>query len=190
MSVFKSKISDQLQNRGQFAQIPNEIYQVKELSNYARSIWIYLASEGPGWKGSYPNISKTLGFSVNTVRKSVKELEALNMLTATGHETGTDFELLSTDQWVVTWTEYYQRQLDKKTSASIEPAQRKGKTGANAPRALGPVHPVGCIQEEPKLPKPINTTAAGVPAGRVGGRESVYDLGYINKLLSEAEGDV
>jgi len=160
MSVNKNAISNQLQNRGEFAQIPNEVWQVKDLSLYARSVWIYLASEGPGWDGSYPNISRALDISVNTARKAVKELVTHNMLLAISHKEGTDFELISSDQWKVTWTEFYQRQLDKKANASSASGQRKRRTGANASDAQGHMHPAHSIQKESKRSNTINTPTA------------------------------
>lgn len=103
MSVNKNQIANQLQNRGQFAQIPNEIYKVLNLSNTARSIWIYLASEGPGWKSSYGNIARNMDLALNTVRTGIKELVDFNMVIVTAYAEGCDFELISSDQWNVSW---------------------------------------------------------------------------------------
>ena len=152
MSVYKSQISDQLQGRGQFAQIPNEIYQVDEFSNTARSIWIYLASEGPGWKGSYPNIARNMGLSTPTVRTAIQELVTKNMLIASPHAEGCDFELISSDKWVV--------KLKEKPVKKHPTSQQKALIAASKDSLLAPMQPIGCIQEDPKLSNTTNTLKA------------------------------
>ena len=161
MSVNKNQISNQLQHRGQYAQIPNEIYQVKDLSVYARDIWCYLASEGPGWSGSNNSIASNLGISPSTVKRSIKELRDFNMIIATGHDSGTDYELISSDKWTVTWKEYYQRQLDKAAQTSKNQTPVPLKHGGQVRENYAPGSVRTGIQKEIKLPNTIQEEEVG-----------------------------
>ena len=99
MSVNKNAINNQIQDRGKYSQVPNEIWEVKDITVYAREIWIYLLSCHPQWKGSIANLSRNLGFSLSTAKRAVEQLESFGMLKTTQHNKGTDFDIRPSSEW-------------------------------------------------------------------------------------------
>jgi hypothetical protein len=104
MSVNKSHVIYQLKSRkGKFAQIPNEVWDAK-ISTRAKTVWIYLMSQGPRWNSSVSMIAKNLGIGRGTAEKVIQELVSHNMLSTKVTNRGTDFYLHGSDDWIVEWT--------------------------------------------------------------------------------------
>jgi len=57
-----------------YAQIPNELIEDDSLSDRARFVFCYMASRPDGWNFKNNHLARVLGYSVETLRKYLKEL--------------------------------------------------------------------------------------------------------------------
>jgi DNA-binding MarR family transcriptional regulator len=80
MSINKEHLNKYLKHRGSYAMIPNEIWEIKELDVYDKTIWSYLCSKKPEWSSSRNNIARNLDLSKDKVSSSIKKLIDYNML--------------------------------------------------------------------------------------------------------------
>ena len=67
-----SKIINKL--KGNFTQIPNDLIADDSLSDRARFVYCFMASKPDGWEFWNNSLAKSLGYSVDTLRKYLKEL--------------------------------------------------------------------------------------------------------------------
>jgi len=57
MGVNKRNVTDHCKVNKHFALIPNEIFDITDVSIYGKMIWIYLATQGQKWQSSIRNIA-------------------------------------------------------------------------------------------------------------------------------------
>ncbi len=74
MSIEKSAYLQELDDRGGYGRLPNEIWEMK-IDHIAKIIWAYLVSQKPSWDSSRNNISRNLDIHKDTVSKHVEALE-------------------------------------------------------------------------------------------------------------------
>jgi hypothetical protein len=100
MSIDKTNVSSEMSDRGRFAMIPNELWEMK-INIYAKFIWCYLLSQSENWESSKRNIARNLELDIDTVRKYIDELVNNTMLieiNIPGRRT--DFEIIPPSRWV------------------------------------------------------------------------------------------
>ena len=94
-----SKIVNRLKSN--FTQIPNDLISDDTLSDRARFIYCFMASKPDGWEFWNNSLAKALGYSVETLRKYLKELHAGGWVINLGQEGeggkfgGNNYEIMS-----------------------------------------------------------------------------------------------
>ncbi len=100
MSIEKSKYLQELDDRGGYGRLPNEIWEMK-IDHIAKIIWAYLVSQKPSWDSSRNNISRNLDIHKDTVSKHVEALEQLNMIKVIkGTNNAWSFEIVPPSGWL------------------------------------------------------------------------------------------
>jgi hypothetical protein len=99
MSVNKSKIQDEMQERGQYVTVPNELIEFNSISSYAKIIWVHIYSKMSDWKSSRNNIAKNLNMNATAVTNNCNDLVKFNMLKITSTGQSWDFEIIPPSLW-------------------------------------------------------------------------------------------
>ncbi|WP_374028313.1 hypothetical protein ACES2J_08250 [Bdellovibrio bacteriovorus] len=135
MSVNKKAFNDEMQQRGGYAIVPNEIWERKDLDRTAKVIWCYILSRKANWQSSRNNISKNLHIHHATVTKYIAQLESLGLLKKTvGANSSWDFEIIQPSQWLP-------------EPGNTKLAQYIPHTTSDTSSVLPVVHPVDHTQE-------------------------------------------
>lgn len=101
MSVNKKSYNDEMQERGSYAIIPNEIWERSDLDHTAKVIWCYVLSRKADWQSSRNNIARNLNIHKDTVTKYLIQLENMNLLKHTvGSNNSWDFEIIAPSNWI------------------------------------------------------------------------------------------
>jgi hypothetical protein len=79
MSVNKTRLSNSILKRGNYAPVPNELWSLK-LSIRAKTAYCYLVAQSEDWRPGLRSIAEGISASVNTARAAIKELEDANMI--------------------------------------------------------------------------------------------------------------
>src|SRR4051812_26054338 len=103
MSVNKKHITDFLLSRGKFTQVPNELWERRDLDFVQKSVWCYILSREANWSGSRNNLARNLHLGKDTVTEAINKLGSLSLLSKTSDpNTGAwNFEILPPDRWAV-----------------------------------------------------------------------------------------
>jgi hypothetical protein len=103
MGVNKSDVKNYCKTNKNFAQVPNCIWDVTNISMHAKMVWIYLAAQGPKWQSSIRSLATNLGVHRKTVDTALKLLAKKNMLSMVNAHYGTNFTLHAPSTWNVKW---------------------------------------------------------------------------------------
>lgn len=105
MSVNKKKYNDHIQERGSYAVIPNEIWEIEDVDHIAKIIFCYIVSRSASWSSSRNNIANNLNISRNTVTKYLDQLADFNLINVKkGTRNSWDFEINPPCDWVIPCT--------------------------------------------------------------------------------------
>lgn len=100
MSINKKRYHDSMTGRGQFAIVPNELWNL-QLDVYCKSLWAYLISMPSNWDSSRNNIARNLGISKDKTSETLKILEGHNMLRIEVAGDGAwNIDILPPEEWV------------------------------------------------------------------------------------------
>jgi len=144
MSVNKKRINDRMTERGGFAMIPNEIWEIRDLDHTAKVIWCYIFSRAHTWQSSNANIARNLKLSTNTVALYVPKLVELNMIIVEkGANNANNFEIVPPELWCIK-TDGPQNQIDQTIpDCGTDPKKslgtqegKKGKQGMPASKSV------------------------------------------------------
>lgn len=103
MGILKTKFQEEMQHRGQFSIVPNEIHSRNLNIKYScRMVWIYLLSQGSTWECSRNNISKNIGLSKDKVSEFLKALEKRKMISISveGPSNKWHVEIYPPSEWI------------------------------------------------------------------------------------------
>ncbi|MHB1127537.1 MAG: helix-turn-helix domain-containing protein [Bacillota bacterium] len=81
--------------RREFFQVPNEIYDRRDISGYAKAVFVYLCRRADDDSRAFPayaRIAQDVGFSPSTVRRAIDTLTALGLLLKEARYDGRGFQ--------------------------------------------------------------------------------------------------
>jgi hypothetical protein len=100
VSVNKKHYNDFIQGRGQYATVPNELWELPGLDLPAKAIWCYILSRSPNWTSSRNNVARNLTIHPVTASKYLRQLEERRLLRIVTNPDGSwDFEILPPSEW-------------------------------------------------------------------------------------------
>jgi len=142
----KKEYENELNKTGNYTRIANELIVFKHLDCYAKCIFMFIAMNGEGWKGSRNEIVRTLRLNKRTVTDRLAILEAFNIIKKYEYKHQWVFEINPRNQW---------------DSSILEANSRKsGARGAPLDVQDGAHHaPIDAILGAPDAPVPLCTGA-------------------------------
>jgi hypothetical protein len=176
MPVNKNRIRESIagHKRGNFSQIPNEIWELESIKPLTKLIWMYILSRRPDWNSSRNNVAKNLNIEPETASTHIKILEDLKMLIVNRTNESWGFEICPPEDWII--------QTDRSLS------ERKSHPGGNPTQAeIPPTSERIDRLKRAEFPLTHNTNTNMCNAGEKSDFEVLKDLQKHASLLSSAE---
>ncbi len=102
MSVNKSQLTKSIQDRGQYATVPNELWTLP-LSIKAKTAFCFLIAQSEKWNPGLRGIAAGISMSVSTAKRAIEELESANMIQVESSPNGLRnvYTFTSINDWTV-----------------------------------------------------------------------------------------
>ena len=79
MSVNKRSFVKSVMDSGNYTPVPNLLWQVP-ISATAKSVFVFIISQGENWNPGMRSIADGVGISRNTIARAINELQAAGMI--------------------------------------------------------------------------------------------------------------